>query len=111
MWYLLLQLPFSVGSGDPGVEDDAKAGGILVQAYSPLGGGGLPSDPDCVAIGKAHDKSGAQVALRWIVQRNATFTTEASTLQYFQEDVSIFDFVLSPAEMSTLNNKLARSLL
>jgi len=100
------QLAFSVGSGDPGVADDAAAGGILVQAYSPLGSGALPSDPDCVAIGKAHNKSGAQVALRWIVQRNATYTTQASTLQYFQEDVEIFDFELTSAEMTKLNAKL-----
>ena len=32
----------------------------------------LATDPDCAAIGKWHGKSAAQVALRWIVQRNAT---------------------------------------
>eukprot|EP00035_Acanthoeca_spectabilis_P003276 m.92231 g.92231 ORF g.92231 m.92231 type:complete len:294 (+) comp12027_c0_seq1:648-1529(+) len=100
------QLQFSVGTPDPGIVDDAKAGGILVQAYSPLGSGSLPTDPDCVKIGKAHNKSGAQVALRWIVQRNATYSTQASTLAYFQEDVSVFDFELTPTEMATLNNKL-----
>lgn len=99
------QMPYSVGSGsDTTVADDAKRG-VVVQAYSPLGGGSLPSDPDCVAIGKAHNKSGAQVALRWIIQRNATFTTEASTLDYFQEDINIFDFQLTPAEMAKLNSK------
>ena len=47
------QMPFSVGSWDKSlVSDDAKRGGVVVQAYSPLASGGLPSDPDCVAIGK-----------------------------------------------------------
>jgi diketogulonate reductase-like aldo/keto reductase len=32
------QLSYSVGSGDPGIAANAAAGGILVQAYSPLGG-------------------------------------------------------------------------
>ena len=48
------QMPYAVGSGSSTVvADNAKRGGILVQAYSPLQGGGLASDPDCVAIGKA----------------------------------------------------------
>ncbi len=100
------QLPYSVGHGaDTSVADNAKAGGIIVQAYSPLGSGGVLSDPDCVSIGKAHNKSSAQVALRWILQRNATFTTSSSSLAHFQDDLAIFDFKLSAQEMATLNAK------
>ena len=67
------QLPYAVGSGkDTSVADDAAKGGVVVQAYSPLNSGSLATDPDCAAIGKRHGKSAAQVALRWIVQRNAT---------------------------------------
>jgi diketogulonate reductase-like aldo/keto reductase len=101
------QMPYSVGSGSNTVVADDAQRGVVVQAYSPLGGGGLVSDPDCVAIGKAHGKSAAQVALRWIVQRNGTFTTSASTAQYFKEDVDIFDFALSATEMATLTAKSA----
>merc|ERR1712031_35190 len=45
-----------------------KEVGITYSAYSPLGGlSGIDvlTDPDVVAIAKAHDKSPAQVALRW----------------------------------------------
>eukprot|EP00040_Diaphanoeca_grandis_P024830 m.136909 g.136909 ORF g.136909 m.136909 type:complete len:309 (+) comp29893_c5_seq1:87-1013(+) len=100
------QLSYSVGDGSQTVvQDNMQRGGIVVQAYSPLQGGGLASDPDCVAIGKAHSKSGAQVALRWIVQHNATFTTSCTTMDYFQEDIDIFDFELSSAEMAKLDAK------
>jgi diketogulonate reductase-like aldo/keto reductase len=44
-------------------------------------------------------------ALRWIVQHNATFTTSAGSLDYFTEDISIFDFSLTPAEMAKLDAK------
>lgn len=100
------QLSYSVGHGsDTSVADDAARGGVVVQAYSPLSGGILPQDPDCIAIGKSHNKSAAQVALRWILQRNATFTTSASSLEHFQDDLAIFDFALTDAEMATLNAK------
>jgi len=100
------QLPYSVGDGhETVVADNAARGGIVVQAYSPLQSGGLQNDPDLVAIGKNYNKSWAQVALRWIVQHNATFTTSCSELDYFQEDVSIFDFALTAAEMARLDAK------
>ena len=102
------QLPYSVGSGaDSSVADNAKRGGIIVQAYSPLDSGSLASGPDCQSIGAKHHKSAAQVALKWILQRNATFTTETQTKQYFQEDLDLFDFQLTPAEMAKLNAKAA----
>ena len=102
------QLPYSVGHGsDTAVSDNYKHGKITVQAYSPLGSGSVLLDPDVISIGKAHNKSSAQVALRWIIQRNATFTTSASTLQHFQQDLDIFDFELSEEEMKTLNWKKA----
>ena len=101
------QLPYSVGHGnDNSVEQDKEMGGILVQAYSPLGSGSVLSDADVVKIGQGHNKSAAQVALRWIIQRNATFTTSSSTLAHFQEDLSIFDFELSGEEMRVLDAKM-----
>ena len=100
------QLPYSVGHGsDTAVADNYAHGKIIVQAYSPLGSGSVLSDPDVIEISKKHEKSTAQIALRWIIQRNATFTTSASTLQHFQEDLNIFNFQLSDAEMKTLNAK------
>jgi diketogulonate reductase-like aldo/keto reductase len=56
------QMSFSVGNWDKTlIPADGQRGGIVVQAYSPLGGGGVVSDPDCIAIGKVHNKSAAQV--------------------------------------------------
>mmetsp|Transcript_16703 Transcript_16703/g.32510 ORF Transcript_16703/g.32510 Transcript_16703/m.32510 type:complete len:289 (-) Transcript_16703:3-869(-) len=99
------QMSYSVGHGsDPVVADDAKRT-VAVQAYSPLAAGALIKDPDCVQIGQAHNKTGAQVALRWIVQRNATFTTSAASALHFEQDLDIFDFELSAAEMARLNAK------
>jgi diketogulonate reductase-like aldo/keto reductase len=102
----LNQLPYSIGHGsDTSVADNKALGDIVVQAYSPLGSGSILLDPDCVRIGKEHNKSSAQVALRWIIQRNATFTTSASSSEHFQQDLDIFDFELTAEDMKTLNAK------
>lgn len=103
------QLPFSVAY-HPGnsVAENSKRG-ILVQAWAPLGGslGGRFSSSikgTCAQIGKKYDKSNAQVALRWIVQSGGSFTTQSKSKEHFKEDLEIFDFELTPEEMTTLDN-------
>lgn len=90
--------------------DDATAkfcadNGISYSAYSPLGGlSGLDiyKNPRVVAIGKAHNKSPAQIALRWLVQQNITVVTAADKASYETEDMDLFSFTLTDAEMSAL---------
>jgi diketogulonate reductase-like aldo/keto reductase len=104
------QMPYSIGHGkDTVVDDDAKFG-VVVQAYSPLSRAS-PSDADLTQIGAAHNKTFAQVALRWIVQRNVTINTQSTKLSHFQEDVAIFDFELSDDEMDLLTAKSAQIVL
>jgi len=97
------QMPYFVGHGkDSVVAVDGKYD-IRVQAYSPLGRGDLARDPELIKIGKAYNKSAAQVALRWIVQRNVTIATQSTSLKHLQEDCDIFDFELSHEDMQQLN--------
>merc|ERR1711920_441824 len=97
------QLQYSVGHGeDTAVADNAKLG-VVVQAYSPLGNGALAHDKLCTQIGSMHNKTSAQVALKWILQRNATVATQSTNLKHLVGDLDLFDFTLSPSEMSQLN--------
>lgn len=96
------QMPYSVGHGADTVVSDNAALGIFVQAYSPLSGIDS-SDALLRRIGAAHKKSWAQVALKWIVQRNATINTQSTKLSHLQEDEQLFDFTLTEAEMAQLN--------
>jgi diketogulonate reductase-like aldo/keto reductase len=55
-----------VGMGkDPGhLREYCAEHGIVVQAYGPLAGGDVATDPLCTEIGKKYNKSAAQVGLR-----------------------------------------------
>eukprot|EP00747_Dinoflagellata_sp_TGD_P091001 gnl/TRDRNA2_/TRDRNA2_164908_c0_seq1.p1 gnl/TRDRNA2_/TRDRNA2_164908_c0~~gnl/TRDRNA2_/TRDRNA2_164908_c0_seq1.p1 ORF type:complete len:155 (+),score=22.37 gnl/TRDRNA2_/TRDRNA2_164908_c0_seq1:495-959(+) len=72
----LNQLPMGVGySGvyegfglDRTIEENFNRGGIRIQAYSPLRGPGKTLST-CREIGQKYDKSAAQVALRWLVEK------------------------------------------
>jgi diketogulonate reductase-like aldo/keto reductase len=49
--------------------DYCKKHDIAVTGYSPLGTGHLIDDPTLTAIGKKHNKTSAQVMIRWQIQR------------------------------------------
>ena len=51
------------------VLDVARAHGIVVTAYSPLGSGGLLGDPVLAEIAQARGCTPAQVALRWLLDQ------------------------------------------
>ena len=97
------QLSLSVGKSTQPVADDAALGGAIVQAYSPLGSGSLASDPLLQQIGAAHNKSAAQVALKWILTHNATVATQSTSAAHLQQDVALFDFELTADEMEKLD--------
>ena len=80
--------------------ENAKRG-VLVQAWSPLRGvlGDRARRAVCARVGERYGKSAAQVALRWIVQSGASFATQSSKLEHFREDLDVYDFALTPAEM------------
>lgn len=107
------QLPYSVAYHPGTVVEDNQQRGILVQAWAPLGGslGGRFDSrikEACARIGfQHHKKSWAQVALRWIVQSGASFTTQSRNQDHFQQDLNIFDFELTKEEMQELSGLAA----
>ena len=102
------QLPFSVAYHPGSVIADNANCGVLVQAWAPLGGslGGrfdALKMATCQKIGSAYNKSASQVALRWIIQKGGSICTQTKKKEHFIEDLNIFDFTLSPADMAVLD--------
>ena len=75
-----------------GLLDFCREHGIVVQAFAPLGHALDPKivdDPVITAIAKRIDKTPAQVALAWAVQRGTAFLTTSTTLGHIQENFEI----------------------
>ena len=92
-------------------ELDARHG-ILTQAWSPIGGitsyrDGMPKrtfdDPTILAIADAHDKTAAQVMLRWHVQEGRSAIPKSVRPQRIAENFDVFDFQLSDAELEAID--------
>jgi diketogulonate reductase-like aldo/keto reductase len=77
--------------------------GMSLTAYSPLARGRVAKDPVIAAIARAHQKTAAQVALRWLVQQPGVIVIPRSSKNArLAENFAIYDFTLSDAEMSRI---------
>lgn len=74
-------------------------------AWGPLGGQGVDGivESELLAkIGQKYGKSAAQVALRWLTQRDIVAIPKSSHAERMQENFDIFDFTLTQEDMDKI---------
>lgn len=77
--------------------------GIAVEAWAPVMRGHADEIPLLDRIGKAHQKSAAQVSLRWLLQKDMIAIPKTVHLSRLRENADIYDFELTEAEMSGID--------
>jgi 2,5-diketo-D-gluconate reductase A len=76
--------------------------GILTEAWSPLGQGQALEDPKIKKIAEAHERTPAQVVLRWHIQLGNVVIPKSVTPARIEENFGLFDFELSQDEMDAI---------
>ncbi len=76
---------------------------ILSQAYSPLGTGTILDNDVLNHIARQYDKSVAQVAIRWSLQKGFNPLPKSVTPSRIEENFNVFDFELSDADMAAID--------
>ena len=86
--------------------------GILTQAWSPIGGitfyrdgqhSSTLQDPVIGNIARAHDKTPAQVMLRWHLQQGRSVIPKSTKPERIAENIDVFDFELSAEELAAID--------
>jgi diketogulonate reductase-like aldo/keto reductase len=81
---------------------------LQVETWFPLGGTmsnrAILREPVITAIAAVHNKSAAQVILRWHMQMGFCTFPGARNPAYIQENIKIFDFKLSNEEMTQIES-------
>jgi len=77
--------------------------GIAVEAWSPLGRGAVLSDAVITSVCKAHDRSAAQIILRWHIQHGHIVIPKSSSPERMKENIALFDFELTADEMAQID--------
>lgn len=82
-----------------------KSHGTKLISYRPFGKGKLlKEEPLFNSIGEKHRKTGAQVILRWLIQKEIPVIPKASSKKHLKENLEIFDFALTEEEMKKLDS-------
>ncbi len=78
--------------------------GIVTESWSPIGASdaGLRSDPTIAEIAQRYGKSTTQTVLRWHVQLGLVAIPKSADPGRIAENLDIFDFELTEAEMATI---------
>ncbi|KMM36467.1 aldo/keto reductase [Guptibacillus hwajinpoensis] len=84
---------------------------IQVEAWSPLMAGELLDNETISSIAEKHNKSVAQVILRWDLQHNVITIPKSMNEKRIEANIDLFDFELTSEEMKQLDalNDNARS--
>jgi diketogulonate reductase-like aldo/keto reductase len=97
----------------PEVQAFGAQHGILTQAWSPIGGitfyregehTSTLQDPTIVRIAEAHDKSPAQVMLRWHLQQGRSVIPKSTKPHRIAENFDVFDFQLTAEELAAIDS-------
>lgn len=87
----------------PALQEYCRAHAITIEAWAPVMRGRANQVPQLVEIGERYGKSGAQVSIRWILQSGITTIPKSTHEVRLQENADVFDFELTPAEMSAID--------
>lgn len=89
--------------GQPKVLALARERDLMVTAYSPLAQGELLDDPVVQEIAAVHDRTPAQIALRWLLdQPGVAAIPKASSHEHRAANLAVFDFALGDEDRARL---------
>lgn len=88
-------------------QDDVRAAnaehGVATEAWSPIAQGLVLDDPVVTGLATAHDRTPAQVVLRWHIQRGDIIFPKSVTRSRVEENFDLFDFELSAGDMGVIS--------
>lgn len=82
----------------------SKRHGVAVQAWSPLMRGRLAEEPVLVELAAELGRTEAQIALRWMLQKDVVVIPKSVTPSRIEANGQLFDFALDADAMERMDN-------
>ncbi len=98
------QIEYHVLGGRNDLRVFCQSKGIAVQAGAPLAQGAFLDREILKTIAARHEKTVAQVGLRYLLQLGISVVPRSVRPAHLREDLDLFDFELTDEEMSTIEN-------
>ena len=87
----------------PDLQAACTARGITLQAWAPIMRGRVNLIPELVAIASRHEKTPAQVSIRWILQKGVVTIPKSTHPTRIAENCAVYDFELASEEMAVID--------
>ncbi|WP_010233493.1 aldo/keto reductase [Clostridium arbusti] len=85
------------------IKDYVDKNDIAFEAWSPLGRGAVLKDPIIRIIAEHHNKSIAQIIIRWHLQKGNVVIPKSNTPSRIEENASVYDFELTEEEVKIID--------
>ena len=89
------QIKLCPGQTQDALVDYCARADMILEAYSPLGTGGIFSNAFMRELAQKYDRSIAQICIRWSLQRGYLPLPKSVTAERIAENTRVFDFALS----------------
>lgn len=83
--------------------DFCSKNNIEIQAWAPLARGKICTNELLVNLATYHNKTPAQVAIRWIMQHGCVPLPASQNARHIEENFIVDDFLLTPEEMKAID--------
>lgn len=97
------QIEIHPGFNNQASVDATLSHGINIEAWSPLKQGKMLDNTAITGIAISHEKTNAQIILRWHIQHGYIVFPKSMHKERMIENISVFDFTLSPEEMAIID--------
>ncbi len=77
---------------------------IQIESYSPLTKGQKLNDPALVQIARKHNKTSAQILIRWSLEMGLVTIPKSNRLERLKENADVFNFQLDEKDLNVLNH-------
>ena len=98
------QVELHVFLQQPKLVEFCKDNGIAVEAYSPLAHGYNMTNETLVAIAEKHNKSVAQVMIRWCLDNGFITIPKSTHPEYIRENFEVFRFKLDQDDLKKIES-------
>ena len=85
------------------VKEHGEQRGIATEAWSPIAQGGVLDDAAIGSIAERHERTPAQIVLRWQIDRGNIVFPKSVTPERIEENFQIFDFHLNAEEIEAID--------
>jgi diketogulonate reductase-like aldo/keto reductase len=103
------QVEMHVFLQQPELVEYCRQNNIVLEAYSPLAHGQVMDDPTILKIAKKHNKTYAQIMIRWAIEQGFVVIPKSVSPARVKENLNIFDFALDEQDKADIK-QLDRNL-